>query len=238
MIRVSAERTNQTPSREKGRFFSDSETVSFSIIRDLRSARRRTATQTLENLRASVIWIPGRPVVDTPAPDGHCRMRCLLVLLGCLIAQAAQAQGFAGHDLTAFTDPVRAAIGRKASVRATPLTLTATCVPCTGSPNVDIQLGISTDGTETRVRTGQTSLAKLEALCIKQNPDCRLSALPVSPAVGWITVYAVGNEGGSTAVILRDGDLLTIRAKADNPGHAEDAVLALTQKIAPKIVGP
>ena len=39
-------------------------------------------------------------------------------------------------------------------------------------------------------------------------------------------------------LILRDGDLLTIQARADSPGHAEDAVLALTQNVVPKIVGP
>ncbi|MHC2108395.1 MULTISPECIES: hypothetical protein [unclassified Methylobacterium] len=165
-------------------------------------------------------------------------MRYLLILLGCLVAPAARAQGFVSHDLTGLLDPVRVAIGSMATVQATPLDLNLTCSPCKGSPNVEVQLGRLTDGTEKRVRTGETSLAKLESLCIKQNPDCRLSALPVSPAVGWITVYALGNGGGSTAVILRDGDLLTIQARADSPGHAEDAVLALTQNVVPKIVGP
>ncbi|SFM01504.1 hypothetical protein [Methylobacterium pseudosasicola] len=165
-------------------------------------------------------------------------MRCLLVLLGCLIAHATQAQGFASHDLTAFVDPIKTAVGGKPTVQATPLNLALTCSPCTGSPAVEIQLGASNDGTETRVRSGVTSFAKLESLCIKQNPDCRLSALPVSPAIGWITVYALENGGGSTAVILRDGDLLTIRARADSPGHAEDSVRALTQNVVPKIVGP
>ncbi|TXN06239.1 hypothetical protein FV242_00900 [Methylobacterium sp. WL64] len=165
-------------------------------------------------------------------------MRYLLILLGCLVAPAARAQGFVSHDLTGLLDPVRVAIGSMATVQATPLDLNLTCSPCKGSPNVEVQLGRLTDGTEKRVRTGETSLAKLESLCIKQNPDCRLSAVPVSPAVGWITVYALGNGGGSTAVILRDGDLLTIQARADSPGHAEDAVLALTQNVVPKIVGP
>lgn len=165
-------------------------------------------------------------------------MRWLVVLIGCLLAQTAQAQGFASRDLTAIVDQVRIAIDPKASVQATPLSLTMTCSPCRGSPTADIELGRLTDGTENRVRSGETSFAKLESLCIKQNPDCRLSALPASPAVGWITVYALGNGGGSTAVILRDGDLMTIQAKADSPGHAEDSVRALVQGIAARIVGP
>ncbi|RYY05604.1 MAG: hypothetical protein EON55_25835, partial [Alphaproteobacteria bacterium] len=103
-------------------------------------------------------------------------MRYLLILLGCLVAPAARAQGFVGHDLTGLLDPVRVAIGSMATVQATPLDLNLTCSPCKGSPNVEVQLGRLTDGTEKRVRTGETSLAKLESLCIKQNPDCRLSA--------------------------------------------------------------
>lgn len=165
-------------------------------------------------------------------------MRWFLVLISCLLAQTAQAQGFASHDLTGVVDQVRIAIDTKASVQATPLSLTMTCSPCKGSPTVDIELGRLTDGTEKRVRSGETSFAKLESLCIKQNPDCRLSSLPVSPAIGWITVYGLGNGGGSTAVILRDGDLLTIQAKADSPGHAEDSVRALVQGMTPRIVGP
>jgi hypothetical protein len=165
-------------------------------------------------------------------------MRWLVVLIGCLLAQTAQAQGFASRELTAIVDQVRIAIDPKASVQATPLSLTMTCSPCRGSPTADIELGRLTDGTENRVRSGETSFAKLESLCIKQNPDCRLSALPASPAVGWITVYALGNGGGSTAVILRDGDVMTIQAKADSPGHAEDSVRALVQGIAARIVGP
>ena len=165
-------------------------------------------------------------------------MRCFLVLLSCLFAQVVQAQGFASEDLTAFVDQAKAAIGSQASVQATPLTLTATCARCKGAPTVSLELGRLTDGTEKRVRSGVTSFAKLEALCLAQNPDCRLSALSVGPAVGWITVYAYGGDAGSTAVILRDGDLLTIRAKADSRGTAEDYVRALTQVLVPKIVGP
>jgi len=167
-------------------------------------------------------------------------MRWLLVLLGFSLTLAAQAQvqGFASHDLTSVVDQARIAIDTKASIQATPLNLTMTCASCTGSPVVDIRLGRLTDGTEKRVRSGETTFAKLESLCIKQNPDCRLSTLPVSPAIGWLTVYAFGNGAGSTAVILRDGDLLTIQAKADSRWHAEESVRALVQRLAPRIVGP
>ena len=55
-------------------------------------------------------------------------MRWLLVLLGCLVAPAAQAQGFVSHDLTGFVDPIRVAIGSNAAVQATPLDLNAATV--------------------------------------------------------------------------------------------------------------
>ena len=81
-------------------------------------------------------------------------MRWLLVLISCLLAQTAQAQGFASHDLTSVVDQVRLAIDPKASVQATPLSLTMTCSACKGSATVDIELGRLTDGTEKRVRSG------------------------------------------------------------------------------------
>jgi hypothetical protein len=84
----------------------------------------------------------------------------------------------------------------------------------------------------------RTSFAALEAICIQRNPGCRLSTLPAGRAIGWLSVYALDNGAGATAVILRDGDLLTIEAQAANRGAAEDSVRRLTQTVLPHIVGP
>ncbi|MGH1569608.1 hypothetical protein ACRAWG_01700 [Methylobacterium sp. P31] len=165
-------------------------------------------------------------------------MRGLIVLVCCLLAQAAQANGFALHDLTPVVERARTALGSQSSASVDAQRLSLDCPSCQGAPVVDLQLGRLSDGTEMRVRSGQTTLAALEALCVARNPDCRLSGLPLSTAVGWITVYTLGQSAGSTAVILRDGDLLTIHAKANSRGAAEDAVRALTQTIVPQIVGP
>jgi hypothetical protein len=165
-------------------------------------------------------------------------MRCQFVLLCCLWSQAAIAQGFAVHDLTPIAEDARVALGTESTAQAEPTHLTLTCTACEGAPTAELQLGRLTDGTEERVRSGKTTLAALEAICLKRNPDCRLSSLPAGPAIGWLTVYAVGRGGGATAVILRNGDLLAIDARAANRGAAEDAVERLAHTIMPRIVGP
>ncbi|MBP1182484.1 hypothetical protein [Methylobacterium sp. PvR107] len=165
-------------------------------------------------------------------------MRGLLCLLWCLWAQAGLAQGFAIHDLTQVAEAVRTSLGSGSTAQAKPEHLILTCTAFAGAPTAELQLGRLSDGTEQRVRSGKTSFGALEALCMKRNPDCRLSGLPAGPAIGWITVYALGYGGGATAVILRDGDLLSIDARATSRGSAEDAVQRLAQSIMPRIVGP
>ena len=165
-------------------------------------------------------------------------MRRLMVLLSCLWSQAALAQGFAVHDLTLIAEEARTALGAGVSAQAEPTHLTLVWTACEGAPTTELQLGRLTDGTEARVRSGKTTFAALEAICLKRNPDCRLSSLPAGPAIGWLTNYAVGRGGGATAVILRDGDMLAIEARAASRGAAEDAVERLAHTIMPRIVGP
>lgn len=165
-------------------------------------------------------------------------MRVVLVVLACLWGQGALAEGFALHDLTRVTDEARAAIGQEATAQAEAQHLIVTCSSCRGAPTADLQLGRLNDGTEQRVRSGKTSFGALEAICIKQNPDCRLSSLPAGRAIGWISVYALDHGAGAMAVILRDGDALTIAATASSRGAAEDSVQRLAQMIVPRIVGP
>jgi hypothetical protein len=164
-------------------------------------------------------------------------MRRFLVILCCLWPEIALAQGFAVHDLTSLAEEGRTALGDGTTAQAQPFQLVLTCATCDSAPAADMQLGRLTDGTEGRVRSGKTTLAALEALCVKRNPDCRLTSLPAGPAIGWISVYALERGAGATAIILRDGDLLTIDAKASTRGAAEDAVQRLAWKLLPRIVG-
>ncbi|MEE7491656.1 hypothetical protein ACU4GR_22040 [Methylobacterium oryzae CBMB20] len=165
-------------------------------------------------------------------------MRGLLILVFGLWAQAAMAMGFALHDVTRLAEAARTALGPGTTAKAETRHLSLHCASCTGAPTIELQIGRLTDGTESRVRSGRTTLAALEAICLQRNPDCRLSALPAGPAIGWMSVYALGGGAGATAIILRDGDLLTIEARAADRGAAEDSARRLLQAVLPLIVGP
>ncbi|GJD95277.1 hypothetical protein [Methylobacterium iners] len=164
-------------------------------------------------------------------------MRSLVLVLLCLAGGAARAEGFAVRDLTTIEAEARAALDRRFVARAEPKRLTLTCPECEGAPMIDILLGRQDDGTEGRVRSGQTTMARMEAICQARSPDCRLSAISVAPAVGWITTYAIGSTAGSTAILLRDGDLLTIRSLAGGQAVASKNARTLAASIAPRIVG-
>ncbi|UHC19602.1 hypothetical protein LRS73_29155 [Methylobacterium currus] len=164
-------------------------------------------------------------------------MRNLIMALLCLTAAPAHAEGFALRDLAAVAASAGTALGFGFVSRAAPERLTLICTTCEGAPMVDLLLGRQTDGTEERVRAGRTSMAQLEAICRERSPDCRLSGLSVAPAVGWATTYGVGSSAGATAIILRGGDLLTIRALAGSREAAARQVEILACTVAPRIVG-
>ncbi len=164
-------------------------------------------------------------------------MRIVALVLLCLWAQAARAEGFAVQSLTAVADEAKRALGGGYAARAEPQRLTLVCLGCPGGPMVDLQLGRQTDGTEERVRSGETSIAQLEALCRAKSPECRLSALGVAPAVGWISTYPMGRTAGATAILLRGGDRLIIRAVAETREAATRQVESLVRAVAPRIVG-
>ncbi|SFU50750.1 hypothetical protein SAMN02799631_01007 [Methylobacterium sp. 174MFSha1.1] len=164
-------------------------------------------------------------------------MRNLFIALLCLAAAPACAEGFAIRDLTAVASEAGTALGIGFVSRAAPDRLTLMCTTCEGAPMVDLLLGRQADGTEERVRAGQTSMAQLEALCRERRTDCRLSGLSVAPAVGWVTGYGVGSSAGATAIILRGGDLLTIRVLAGSAEAAARPIEILSRTVAARIVG-
>lgn len=158
-----------------------------------------------------------------------------MVLL--LAAGAASAEGFVVRDLTELEPAARAALGPGYLSRSQPNRLTLTCPGCPGGPAVDILLGRQSDGTEGRVRFGQTSIAQLEFQCQARNPTCRMEQVGTPPAVGWISSYAIGDAAANTVVVLRDGDLLTIRVIAKDPAVARRDADAMIVHIVPRVVG-
>lgn len=155
-----------------------------------------------------------------------------------LATVSAHAEGFAIKDLSQASAHAASALGGRFVHRAAPQRLTLSCPTCEGAPAVDILLGRQADGTEERLRSGQTSIARLQELCRAKNPECTISAVDVAPAVGWISAYRLGGAmWGSTAVVLRDGDLLTVRSIASDGAVARRNAETIVKAVAPKIVG-
>ena len=163
-------------------------------------------------------------------------MTVLLPLLSVLAATSAQAQGFATSDLSRLGEPAAAALGPGFTFRAEPSRLTLACDACAGTPIVDVILGKQADGTEERVRSGATTIADLEKLCRSRDDACRVSALDVGAAVGWVSSFPSGDREGATAVIILDGQLLTVRALATGPGAARAAITRVLPLIRSTII--
>ena len=161
-------------------------------------------------------------------------MRLAAIGLALLVSTAAQAEGFVVDDLTGVAGDLRAALGSGFTQKAEPKRVTLACTNCADKPVVDVQLGRQTDGTEQRVRSGQTTIASLEKQCQSKSPSCTISRLDVSPAVGWISTYSTGATAGSTAVMLRDGDMLVVRSIASDAAVARrnaEKVVAAARKV-------
>lgn len=155
-----------------------------------------------------------------------------------LLAGGARAEGFAVDDLgTLDFDAAVLTDGTYAAEATEPDRLTILCTDCEGMVAIDVLLGESGDGTEGRVRSGETTIERMEALCQARDASCTLEALTIGPAIGWVSVYD-GFMAGSTAVLFRDGDMLTIRSMADTRERAAANGAAVREALAARIVGP
>lgn len=172
-----------------------------------------------------------------PRNEKQMRIRILAIGLAATIGAEARADGFAVHDLAILAPEVGAALGSDFSHKSDPRRVTLICPTCAGEPVVDLQLGRQADGTEERVRSGETPFSRLEKLCQERNPSCRLAALDVAPAVGWISTYSMGLLFASTAVILRGGDLLTIRSMASTADAARSNAEKVVRAVQPRLIG-
>jgi hypothetical protein len=162
----------------------------------------------------------------------------LAILVLAFSAPSAHARGLATQDLTPLGAVAAKALGTGFNHRAEPGRLTLDCADCAGEPIVDILLGRQADGTEDRVRSGATTIADLERICQSCSSTCRVSAMNVSPAVGWVSAYPIGQGAGATAVVIRGGDLLTIRSVARDPVTARRSIDRLLPMVRAQIVGP
>lgn len=161
-------------------------------------------------------------------------MRSLLISILLLAMAQVHAAGFAVSDLSSIAADVNAALGTGFSHKAESKRILLMCTDCKGEHIIDIQIGRQDDGTEQRVRSGQTPISTLEKLCQGKNPSCELSKLNVAPAVGWISSWKMDPKQVSTVIIILDGDLLTIRSIAsDNTAqsYAEKTLAAVSHRL-------
>ncbi|QJU59911.1 hypothetical protein HL653_21115 [Sphingomonas sp. AP4-R1] len=159
------------------------------------------------------------------------------LLLALAPAASGRAAGFAVHDLTSLGPDMEKTLGPGFVHRAEARRVTLTCLGCAANPMIDVLLGRQDDGTEDRVRAGETTIARLEAICREKDPACRLTALEIAPAVGWMSHWRMADRPGATVVILRDGDLLTIRSLADTDAVARANAEKLVTAIGGRVVG-
>lgn len=161
----------------------------------------------------------------------------VLPLAALSAATAAQAGRFAINDLTQIGDAAAAALGPGYIFRAETERVSLHCAECAGAPLIDILLGTQNDGTEWRVRSGVTTIAELERQCRTRNDKCRIAALDVAPAVGWVSRYPSPLGEGSTAAIILDGQVLTVRITAGGSGTSSQVMERLLPLLRARVIG-
>jgi hypothetical protein len=161
-------------------------------------------------------------------------MRCVFLLT--LLCSPAYAGGLAITDLTEAPD-MSAILGAGFISKVEADRVTYVCFECPGTPMIDVLMGQQTDGMEGRIRSGETTMEEMQAICQSREPDCTIEGLDVAPAVGFRSSYPVLGQSGSTTVVMLDGDVLTIRSVADDPAIAHDNAVMLENNLIPAIVG-
>ncbi len=164
-------------------------------------------------------------------------MRLGLSVVLCLAPLAAAAEGFALKDLRNVAVDAGAFAGGSYEYEQERKRLIIACDTCDDLTVVSAQLSRSTDGTEGRFRSGETTIEKMEGICKERAPECRLTRLDIGGAVGWVSQYKLGPNEGSTAVLFQDGDLLTIRSLSESRNRSGTNMAAALRTIAPQIVG-
>ncbi|MFM2391041.1 MAG: hypothetical protein RLZZ437_2596 [Pseudomonadota bacterium] len=163
-------------------------------------------------------------------------MRVLPLALLALMSSPALADGLLRDLSTLQVNTARLGPGQW-EFRLEPDRATFFCLGCAGNAMIDVKTGRQNDGTEGRVRSGETSFETLEAQCQARDPSCKLEGLDLGPAVGWMTSYGVGSQAAHTIVVIRDGDLITARVLGSDAGTTRQTADAVVAQILPAIIG-
>lgn len=141
-------------------------------------------------------------------------MRSILLLL-LAGAAPALAEGFASRDLTTATVDTAAFEGGSFEAEATsPGRLTIFCTDCEGFTAIDVLMGGGDAGLERRLREDEGTVGELEARCRERAPSCRIVPVTLGAAIGYRSTYEAASTRGSTAVVMLDGEGMTVRSIA------------------------
>jgi hypothetical protein len=145
--------------------------------------------------------------------------------------------GFAITDLRQVSEIAFAVPGNRYSRSVAANRLTLYCRSCRDTQSIDIVVGKSTDGTEGRFRSGETTIAMMQGICKSRQPNCTMEAIEINGAIGWVSRVQLGPLQMSTSILFKNGDMLTIRSLAGDRQTAFDNGRAAREQIAPSIIG-
>jgi hypothetical protein len=164
-------------------------------------------------------------------------MRLVFSLIFLIFPFGALAEGFAVYDLNDVNVDADQFAGGTYDLQQKRKRLILACMTCDDLTAVNVILSTAPDDTETRFRSGETTVEDMEAICKQNDKTCTLTAVEVGKAVGWVTQYKLGPNEGSTAVLFLDGDMLTIRSLSESRNRVGSNMATALAQIAPQIVG-
>ncbi len=161
------------------------------------------------------------------------------IVFGSALMFATPAASFQNADLDVVGNRAQAALGQDFRAQNTNRQrVDPTCESCAVPTMVSSNIGRQSDGTEGRVRNGQTTMVDLERICQSREPDCDLTRADMGGAVGWLTVWRTSDAfAGSTLTLIKDGNVMTVRSIAPTPEAARKIVARLQRAVLPQIVG-
>lgn len=179
------------------------------------------------------------PTLEQPI-QGWCMGKIALLALALLFAPHVAYADMAMTNLTRLNTTALEKQGWTVRKQASRVTLF--CKSCGEMTATDIILERANDGTEERIRSGQTTAKTMLAIC-KKNAENRGSACyGISPvalkgAVGFVSDVGVGPMGSAATYILwQDGRRLTIRNVAPTRAAARKHGKSMFRALASQIV--
>ena len=138
-------------------------------------------------------------------------------------------------DVSAFPTP-------DYTIKQAPDRLTIACVKCDGLVAIDVTISPTMDGTEERIRNGETTAKTMLEIC-KKNAKARgtecynIRTANLKGAVGFVSDYKISDAMyGATYTIFQDNKLLMMRNIAGSRAEAKRLGGLAFEHVAPQIV--